>query len=99
MSLLLAVTQAITSMAPERIDLTVRTPCEIEQQSKDEIVVCAERESQESFRINQPQPKRAKPLRAEAQLAEGVGVSAETESANVGGFPSNRLMVRLKFKF
>ena len=33
------------------------------------------------------------------QLDQGLSASAETESYDVGGFPSNRLMVRLKIKF
>lgn len=100
MSLLLAaIAQAVTSAPPERIDLTVRRPCEAEQESADEIVVCGEREIQASYRINQPQTQTAKRPKAEVQLAEGVDASVETEAANIGGAPSNRLMVRLKIKF
>ncbi len=97
--LLVAIAQAIASAPPETIDLTVRRPCDIERESQDEIVVCSERERQESFRLSQPGIKPVAPLKAEIQLTDGVALSAETESANIGGAPSNRLMARLKIKF
>ena len=37
--------------------------------------------------------------KAQVRLAPGVSASAETDQADVGGFPSNRMLVRLKFKF
>jgi hypothetical protein len=33
------------------------------------------------------------------KIADGVSAGAETESVEVGGFPSNRLMLRFKMKF
>jgi hypothetical protein len=33
------------------------------------------------------------------QIAPGVSAAAETEQADVGGFPSNRFLVRFKIKF
>jgi hypothetical protein len=33
------------------------------------------------------------------QIAPGVSAAAETEQANIIGFPSNRLLLRFKFKF
>ena len=100
MSLLLAaLTQAIASAPPETIDLTVRRPSDIERASVDEIVVCSERDRQDAFRLNQPGARASERLRAEVELAEGVVVGAETESASIGGIPSNRLMTRLKIKF
>ena len=47
---------------------------------------------------NAAKPKR-KSAKAEMQLGEGVSAGAETESADVGGFTSNRVMLRLKVKF
>ncbi len=98
--LFLLMSQAISPAPPERISLTVPAPCEAERSVNDEIVVCVRRPDGVSpYRINQsagPQPQVPK---AEVQLANGVSASAETEQADVGGFPSNRVMVRLKFKF
>jgi hypothetical protein len=33
------------------------------------------------------------------QIARGVSAAAETEQAVIGGWPSNRLLVRFKIKF
>lgn len=33
------------------------------------------------------------------QIANGINLTAETENAEINGFPSNRLMLRLKIKF
>ena len=92
--------QAISSAPPERISLTVPPPCEAERLFNDEIVVCVRRPQGVSpYRINQSPGPQPQVPNAEVQLANGVSVSAETEQAHIGGFPSNRVMVRLKFKF
>jgi hypothetical protein len=46
-----------------------------------------------------PPPEQAALPNAEVNVAEGVSVGAETEEADVGGFVSNRAMLRLKVKF
>lgn len=98
--LLIALAQAVTSTPPEKIDLTAPQPCETQKSKDDEIVVCARRNDGSSpYRINQPMPRKSEPAKAELQLADGVDAAAETENADVGGFPSNRVMVRLKIKF
>ena len=51
------------------------------------------------YRINQAVPRQLEPPKAELQLADGLTAAAETENVDVGGFPSNRLMVRFKIKF
>jgi hypothetical protein len=102
MSLLFAAfVQAVTSVPPEKIDLTIPRPCEAQNSNDDdEIVVCGRRrEGFSPYRINQPTPRQSEPPKAELQLADGVRAAAETENADVGGFPSNRVMVRLKIKF
>jgi hypothetical protein len=101
MSLLFAVfAQAVTSVPPEKIDLTIPQPCEAQKSNDDEIVVCGRKgEGFSPYRINQPTPRQSEPPKAELQLADGVRAAAETENADVGGFPSNRVMVRLKIKF
>jgi len=92
--------QAVTSAPPKKIDLTIPQPCRAQKPSDDEIVVCARRDGELSpYRIGQPPSRRSDVPKAELQLADGVAASAETESADVGGFPSNRVMVRLKIKF
>ena len=92
--------QAIASTPPERVDLTVPQPCAADRSAEDEIIVCAERRDGLSpYRVKPapaPQPEVPK---AEVQLADGVSASAETEQVDVGGFPSNRMLVRFKIKF
>lgn len=65
----------------------------------DEVVVCARTD----------QPDRLKPVpehyteptipKAEVRVFGNARLSAETEQAGVGGFPSNRAMMRLKIPF
>jgi len=98
--ILVALAQTITSVPPEKIDLTIPRPCETQKSNDDEIVVCARRNDGSSpYRVNQPMPQRSDIPKAEVQLADGVSLGAETENADVGGFSSNRLMARLKIKF
>ncbi|MCL6698863.1 hypothetical protein LZ496_08730 [Sphingomonas sp. NSE70-1] len=101
MSLVLAVlAQAVTSRPPERIDLTIPQPCAAQKSTSEEIVVCARPDSYSPYRLKQPAPAPATQVpKAEIAIADGVAVGAETESANVGGFTSNRLMARIKIKF
>jgi len=96
---LAALAQAVSSQAPERIDLTVPQPCATQKSTSDEIVVCARPDGMSPYRLKQPPPPRKEIPKAEVEIADGVAVGAETESANVGGFTSNRLMARIKIKF
>jgi hypothetical protein len=98
--LLAALAQAVASVPPEKIDLTIRQPCEAQKSNESEIVVCAHRSGDLGpYRIKQLPPRQSSIPRAEMQLADGVSASANAEKADVGGFPSNRLMVGLKIKF
>jgi hypothetical protein len=98
--LLAAVVQAVASVPSEKIDLTIRSPCETQKANEREIVVCAHRSGDLGpYRIKQLPPRQSSIPKAEMQLADGVSANAEAEKAGVGGFPSNRLMVRLKIKF
>ena len=93
-----ALAQVVSSYVPETIDLTIPQPCSAG--GADEVVVCANRNGENPYRLKQVSPPRKKGLpSAQAQIAEGVTVSGETDAADVGGFPSNRAMVRLKVKF
>ncbi len=92
--------QAISATPPETIDLLAPQPCVPPGPTDGEIVVCARRsDGQSPYRIDPTPPARSDLPKAEVQLADGINASAETESHDVGGFPSKRAMVRLKFKF
>lgn len=101
MSLLfLLMAQSVSSNPPEKIDLTIPQPCEARRSSNDEIIVCATgQQGLSPYRINQPAAEQPVIPKAEVQLAAGVIVAAETEQAVINGFPANRMLVRLKFKF
>ena len=94
-----AIAQAISASPPERIDLTITQPCRTEAASSDEVVVCANRNGESPYRLHEPPPRSKDLPKAELSVAEGVSVAGETEQADVGGVPSNRVMLRLKVKF
>lgn len=66
-----------------------------------DIVVCARQDTSvyrltklpERYRRDEGLP------RASKQIGKNTTLSAETEQAGVGGFPSNRAMIRLKMGF
>ena len=94
----LMLAQVVTSAPPERIDLTVQQSCRAANAG--EVVVCANRNGESPYRLKPPiqQAKEGLP-KAAKQIADGVSIAGETEQADVGGFPSNRAMIRLKIKF
>ena len=99
MLLAMVVAQAVSASPPERIDLTIRQPCQPQSGSPGEVVVCA-RTGESPYRIEQPPAPPPRALRkAEVKLAEGVEAGVETEQADVGGHPSKRAMLRVKIKF
>lgn len=96
--LLAAVVQTVTVQRSDVIDLTIPQPC---QQAKtgEEVVVCGKR-GDSPYRLRELPPAKDQALPdAQVKIADGVSAGAETENADVGGFPSNRLMVRFKMKF
>ena len=100
MLLSFALAQIAVAASPERIDLTIPQPCRADQMDSGEVVVCAYRNGESPYRLKLPVQSRKEGLpKAETQVAEGVTLSGETEGADVGGFPSNRAMIRLKIKF
>lgn len=100
MLFLLAVAQAMSASPPERVDLTVPQPCAARQQSTDEVVVCANRNGESPYRLKQVSTVEEPGIpKAEVGIAEGVSAAANTEAVDVGGFPSNRIMLGLKIKF
>lgn len=97
--LLAALTQTISPVPSENIDVTIPRSCEAKKTATDEILVCAKRTDRSPYRITQPPPRQSRVPKAELQLADGVSASADIDGYDVGGFPSNRIMVRLKIKF
>ena len=100
MSLILAaLALAVASRPPERIDLTIPQPCTAQKSTSEEIVVYARPDGVSPYRLKQPPAPTKDAPKAEVAIAKGMAVGAETESADVGGFTSNRLMARIKIKF
>jgi len=96
----LAMLQATGSVPSDKMDPAVPQHCQPQSSASDEIVVCARRgDGSSPYRIKQLPPPASAIPKAQAQLAPGVSASVETEGQDVGGFPSNRVMVRLKIKF
>ena len=93
--------QAMSASPPERVDLTIPQPCVQTTAPDGEVVVCANRNGQSPYRLQEAEEVvegEAVP-KAEVKVADGVTAAAETEKADVGGFPSNRIMLGLKVKF
>ncbi|MEO8547691.1 MAG: hypothetical protein ABI422_04920 [Sphingomicrobium sp.] len=98
--LFLAMVQATSSVPSENIDLPIRQQCKAQRSTSDEVVVCARRgDGSSPYRIKQMPPAQSDIPKAELQLGDKLSASADMESYGVGGFPSNRMMVRLKIKF
>ena len=92
--------QAANPAPPGKIDLTPSRTCETGTLATSEVVVCGRRgDGSSPYRLKQLAPPPSDIPRAEAQLSDGVSASADTENYDVGGRPSNRLMLRLKIKF
>jgi hypothetical protein len=95
-----ALAQVIASAPPDAIDLTIPRPCESRPSSGDEIVVCGRAPGELGPSRLPPLPARDSDIpKAETAIGKGIAIAGETEQADVGGVPSNRLMVRLKIKF
>ena len=96
----LAVMQAVTLIGPPLvIDPRLRAvaPC-VRSSDPNEITVCGN--SEQPYRLKQPMTETTEPGLPRAEMsALGGRVAVETEQAGVGGFPSNRAMVRMKWKF
>ena len=99
MLFLLLAAQAMSASPPERVDLTISQPCAPKAEDSGEVVVCANRNGESPYRLKDDPPVEEILPKAEVQVAQGASVSAETENADVGGWPSNRVMLNLKVKF
>lgn len=83
--------------APEK--LRAARPCPTDAAETGDVVVCG-RPDQEQFRLR-PLPDCAEPAmpRAETGVLGHLKAAADVEQGNVGGLPSNRIMLRLKLPF
>ena len=100
MLLLVALAQAAPFAAQGRIDLTIPKACEPQASTNDDILVCGRRRDDSGrYRLPPATPYQSALPKAELRLGDGTKVSAETENVDIGGTPSNRVMIRLKFKF
>ena len=99
MLLLVAIAQAAISIPTGKIVIIPR-PCDAQTPSNDDVVVCGRRDSSSRYRLPPLSPLYETDRRkAELKLGDGTNLSAETERVDIGGTPSNRAMIRLKFKF
>ena len=94
--LLVAALQTVPVQRTGTIDLTIAQPCD--ERTGEEVVVCAKR-GESPYRLKELPLAQHRLGDAKVQISDGVSAAAETESADVGGFTSNRLMVRFKVKF
>lgn len=98
--LLLSLQSAAGPPAPGPEKLRAARPCRPEGGEAGDVVVCGRRNDEE-FRLK-PLPEHHRDdtvPRAEIGLPGGVRLATETEAAGVGGFQSNRVMLRLKLPF
>jgi len=99
MLLLFAVAQAASSVPTGKIDLTTHQSCETTP-SDDDVIVCGRRRDDQSrYRIPPTAMRGSNMPKAAWRLGNGVGLAAETEQVDIGGAPSNRIMIRFKFPF
>jgi hypothetical protein len=91
----------MSASPPERVDLTISQPCADRRGDDGVVIVCANRNGVSPYRLQEPEEvaEGAALPDAEVKIADGVTADAATEQTNVGGFPSNRIMLGLKVKF
>ena len=93
------VTRAPSSAPPAPVRLTPPSDCPVGDNG--DIVVCSRREH-ERYRLKpQPDPyaRDAGVPRAALRIGGNATLSAETESATIGGFTSKRAMAKFRLKF
>lgn len=91
---------ALQGELPARLDLSISRTCGQNSQSG-EIVVCARPGDETRYRlVNRIEQEQARMFpRAEVRISDSLTADTTTEQANIGGFRSNRVMVRFKFRF
>ena len=87
-------------VAPPHVYLHAADPCDGRVVAADEVVVCGAKDADERYRLRAQDNSRYQdpPLRAAMKLGGGTAALGASR-AGVGGFPSNRIMVTLKFPF
>ncbi|MDQ3074841.1 MAG: hypothetical protein M3Q88_04415 [Pseudomonadota bacterium] len=91
---------SIRSLPSGKLDLTAARPCGTQASTNDDVIVCGRRRDESArYRLPPPTPYESALPKAEVKLGNGTKVVAETENFDIGGRPSKRIMVRLKFKF
>ena len=87
-------------VTPPHNYLHAADPCDGRPAAGDEVVVCGAKDADERYRLRamDNQRYRDQPLRAVTKLGGGTAALGASR-AGVGGFPSNRIMVTLKFPF
>ena len=94
-----ALAQAVTSVPPPTIDL-VKDACALPSPSDADVIVCGRRrDASDRYRIDPALTAPYERTKAEYTFSNDVVAAAETENVEVGGRPSNRVMLRLKIKF
>ena len=92
--------QAAAAVPSSLVGPPVPRRCEEIGSRSDEVVVCAARPRARSpYRIELPAADQTGLGKAEVSVGNGAKIAAETETADVGGFPSKRAMIRLKVAF
>jgi len=88
------------AVAPPHNYLHAVDPCDGRVAAADEVVVCGAKDADERYRLRAEEHPRYQdpPLRAAMKLGGGTAALGASR-AGVGGFPSNRIMVTLKFPF
>lgn len=66
----------------------------------DEVVVCGDKQADERYRLRPSDARNyaEPPVRAQVKLGNGTA-GVTNEQADIGGWPSNRVMITLKFPF
>jgi len=87
-------------VTPPHNYLHAADPCDGRAAAADEVVVCGAKDVDERYRLRTQDNRRYQdpPLRAVMKLGGGTAALGASR-AGVGGFPSNRIMVTLKFPF
>jgi hypothetical protein len=88
-----------TPVAPPHVYLHPPGGCD-SRASPDEVVVCANKDADKQYRLQPVDGSRYadKPMRAQMKIGGGTA-GVEASQAGVGGWPSNRIMLTLKFPF
>ena len=101
--MVLAIVLVLTAAAPVPVDFDLakmpRSQSLCRQPETDQIIVCASKANPSDRVTDLGSADEPYLPKAELKLFGDVKASVENEAANIGGFPSNRMMVRVKIPF